>query len=127
MAAFTSGNSEKALQMLIDAGANVNLADKNGVTPLMFAASKGLTEDVKALIHAGADVNVRLSDGQNGAGCGPKRRSEGAFAAGIGKIDLFPICPALPSDLSPFVSLSGSLSQKGGFGVKQSGHSGVRP
>ena len=64
MAAFTSGNSEKALQMLIDAGANVNLADKNGVTPLMFAASKGLTEDVKALIHAGADVNVRLSDGR---------------------------------------------------------------
>ena len=59
---------------MIEAGADVNLADKDGQTPLFRAALKGhifrdvLTrhiESVKALIDAGADVNQADNVGRN--------------------------------------------------------------
>ena len=42
---------------LISAGADVELADKHGSTPIIFAAMYGRIEMVKKLIEAGADVN----------------------------------------------------------------------
>lgn len=45
---------QQAVQLFVDHGANVNLADKNGVTPLQHARAKGFTEIVRILQNAGA-------------------------------------------------------------------------
>ncbi|MDA3838253.1 MAG: ankyrin repeat domain-containing protein [Candidatus Delongbacteria bacterium] len=50
------GNIE-LVEILINNGADVNLKDKNGVTPLMEASEKNV-ELVKSLLNAGADVNL---------------------------------------------------------------------
>jgi ankyrin repeat protein len=57
------------IEILADAGANVNARDKYGVTTLMRALDGGLTEPsaravVIALIKAGADVNARNNLGE---------------------------------------------------------------
>jgi ankyrin repeat protein len=44
---------------LIDAGADVNAANKDGETPLQWAALTGTFLAVKALADAGADLNVQ--------------------------------------------------------------------
>ncbi len=56
----------KRLQMLIQAGANVNVADSKGGTPLMEACREGIgmADVVRALIEAGADVNAKDNDGK---------------------------------------------------------------
>lgn len=45
---------QQAVQLLVDHGADVNIADKNGVTPLQHARAKGFTEIVRILQKAGA-------------------------------------------------------------------------
>lgn len=45
---------QQIVQILVDAGANVNIADKEGVTPLQHARQKGFQEIVKILELAGA-------------------------------------------------------------------------
>jgi len=42
------------LAALVDAGANVNLADRNGTTPLHLAQANGHREMAELLQHAGA-------------------------------------------------------------------------
>jgi len=42
------------LKLLIDAGANANLADRDGVTPLAHARQRGYREMIELLIAAGA-------------------------------------------------------------------------
>jgi ankyrin repeat protein len=44
----------EVVRMLIDAGADVNLADKEGVTPLAHAKNKGFAEIAKILGDSGA-------------------------------------------------------------------------
>lgn len=51
-------NDAKTVALLMTAGADVNKADKDGRTPLHFAAYEGRTEIVKVLIAAGANVNL---------------------------------------------------------------------
>ena len=46
------------LKILLDAGANPNLANDKGITPLMLAAVAGYLEGVKALLKAGADAQA---------------------------------------------------------------------
>jgi ankyrin repeat protein len=50
---------------LIKSGADVNVKNKYGVTPLFMASEKGLAEIVKLLLETKADVNT--SDKTNGA------------------------------------------------------------
>ncbi|MBR5888343.1 MAG: ankyrin repeat domain-containing protein, partial [Akkermansia sp.] len=54
--AAKNGETE-LVKLLITAGADVNKANEDGLTPLYCAADKGRTECVKLLIAAGADVN----------------------------------------------------------------------
>jgi ankyrin repeat protein len=49
------------IHLLLAKGAKVNVCDKDGRTPLMFAAF-GHSEAVRALIQAGADVQVKGSE-----------------------------------------------------------------
>ncbi|NEP45340.1 MAG: hypothetical protein F6K35_41430, partial [Okeania sp. SIO2H7] len=53
----------KSIQILINAGANVNLSDRDGYRPLTIAASSKSIKAVKQLIQAGADVNAKTNDG----------------------------------------------------------------
>ncbi len=45
---------QQIVQLLIDYGADVNLADKDGVTPLLHARERGFTEIEHMLLQAGA-------------------------------------------------------------------------
>ncbi len=48
---------------LIDAGADVNVRNKYGATPLQMASQNGHTEIVKLLLAAKADVNAAHTNG----------------------------------------------------------------
>lgn len=56
-------NQTRILRALIGAHADVNHADRYGVTPLHLAASKGFGECVEMLARAGANVNARTKKG----------------------------------------------------------------
>jgi ankyrin repeat protein len=49
---------------LTDHGANVNVKNDNGITPLMFACMNGNLDVVSVLIHMGADLNLKNEKGQ---------------------------------------------------------------
>ncbi len=49
--------------VLLEAGVDVNLKDKDGVTALMIAGMRINTETVLALLDAGADVNANANNG----------------------------------------------------------------
>ena len=50
------------VKQLIEEGVNVNLS-RNGVTPLMLAASKGNTEIAEVVLQAGVNINAKDDDG----------------------------------------------------------------
>ncbi|MDA9080113.1 ankyrin repeat domain-containing protein [Candidatus Dependentiae bacterium] len=50
---------------LLKAGADVNIANKDGQTPLMVAVKNGSISLVALLIHYGADVNSVDNNGMN--------------------------------------------------------------
>ena len=49
---------------MIQAGAEVNLADKRGWTPLHHASRNGQVEVITALLAAGADKTIKDKDGK---------------------------------------------------------------
>ena len=59
--AVLAGDFE-AVKALIDAGADLNIQDDDGDTPLHWAAD-GYTDIARALIDAGADLNIQDDDG----------------------------------------------------------------
>jgi ankyrin repeat protein len=54
--------------VLLDAGADVNLAAVNGITPLMAAAFAGQDEIVKRLLAQGANPAASRPPAENGDG-----------------------------------------------------------
>lgn len=54
-------------EALLDAGAEVNVADEHGVTPLMRAAGSGRVDVVKLLLSSHADAEVKSGDGRSAA------------------------------------------------------------
>jgi ankyrin repeat protein len=59
--ALESGNVD-SVKKYIEEGMNVNII-RNGVTPLMIAASKGHREVAEVLIQSGVNINERSDDG----------------------------------------------------------------
>ncbi|CAD1473499.1 unnamed protein product [Heterotrigona itama] len=51
------------VHVLVQAGAQLDVMDRNQLTPLMLAASKGKADVVKYLIKIGADVTLKGEDG----------------------------------------------------------------
>jgi uncharacterized protein len=47
-------NHQRVLRDLLDAGANPNIADRNGTSPLALARSRGFTRMVEMLLAKGA-------------------------------------------------------------------------
>ncbi|MCB2087633.1 MAG: ankyrin repeat domain-containing protein [Sphingomonadaceae bacterium] len=65
------------IQFLAQKGANPNIADKKGVTPLMLAVSLGFVEGVDALIDAGARTDVANDAGETPLIAAVHRRDAG--------------------------------------------------
>ncbi|MFC1523036.1 ankyrin repeat domain-containing protein [Elusimicrobiota bacterium] len=61
--AITNDNADSA-DILIDAGANVNIRDGRGRTPLSYAAAKNSISTVRKLIIKGADMNTQDERGR---------------------------------------------------------------
>ena len=57
-------NNVDILWMLLLAGGDIEQRDKNGATPVFYAASFGATRCYDMLVEQGADVNVPTYDGQ---------------------------------------------------------------
>ena len=53
------GGAAECVTMLLEAGADVSLADKHGCTALHYAAQCGQTACVRLLLEAGAPTDVR--------------------------------------------------------------------
>jgi len=51
------------VKTFLDNSAPMETRDNEGCTPLWFAASNGQTDEGRALVSAGADVNTQLNDG----------------------------------------------------------------
>jgi len=70
----------ESVRLLLHAGASVNVADKQGGTPLMWAASSHHVEIVRMLLAVGADVNARDRKGETAlAQMGPVRHRTGRW------------------------------------------------
>tara|TARA_B100001758_G_scaffold140517_1_gene121071 strand:- start:176 stop:853 length:678 start_codon:yes stop_codon:yes gene_type:complete len=53
----------KIVQILIEAGAGLDIMDYKGRTALIWASSEGYTDIVEILIKAGADLDIKYGDG----------------------------------------------------------------
>lgn len=57
-------NQTEMCDLLLRAGADPNIADNSGTTPLMFAALNGGIDIVRALIGKGADTHLKDTEGK---------------------------------------------------------------
>ncbi|MFW2350454.1 ankyrin repeat domain-containing protein [Qipengyuania sp.] len=73
------------LNFLLSKGANPNIADKNGTTPLQLAAQLGFTEGVEILAERGAAVDVPNSTGETPLISAVHRRDSGLVRLLISK------------------------------------------
>lgn len=56
--------NERGSLHLINNGANVNLINEDGLSPILIAAREGLSKTLKLLVENGADTNVRSASGE---------------------------------------------------------------
>jgi uncharacterized protein len=61
--AISKQQDSAMIEALVKRGANVNIKDSDGETPLMFAVRFSSTDVVKTLIGVGADVNAKNTKG----------------------------------------------------------------
>ena len=61
---YDNGKLLPIADLLISRGANVNLQNRDGMTPLMWAVLAGNIEMMKRLLDAGADITIKHSNGQ---------------------------------------------------------------
>ncbi|KKP07511.1 hypothetical protein THAR02_00432 [Trichoderma harzianum] len=70
--------SEEAIKILIDLGADINVTDKYGFSPLLWAVVAGQEAIVIQLLRAGVDVESTSADGKSAL----------AWAAGLGRYSI---------------------------------------
>ena len=58
-------NCYEIMQLLIDNGADINIQDNNGYTPLMLACLKNNVETVRILLYKGAKTDIKNKSGDN--------------------------------------------------------------
>lgn len=58
-------NQIEIIEYLLSKGANINLPDKHGITPLLASVYESNTECVRLLIKKGADKNLKAPDGRS--------------------------------------------------------------
>ena len=56
-------NDLDLVALLVERGADVNLSNKNGCTPLMDAAELGKNDILEYLLNNGADINAKKING----------------------------------------------------------------
>ncbi len=61
--AAVRNDNTSTIQMLLTAGAYLNVEDSAGYTPLMYAAQEGYTQTAEFLINKGADINAESNNG----------------------------------------------------------------
>ncbi|MDZ4657751.1 MAG: ankyrin repeat domain-containing protein [Bythopirellula sp.] len=83
MSAIVARTKEDKALALIAAGVNVNVHDKNGLTPLMLAAERGRLKVFDALMNAGADLYAVDATGRSVL----RRAVETAIGGRLGAID----------------------------------------
>lgn len=65
LAVYEAENGEdKAIDLLIKAGANINTKDENGYTPLMATIGWNGVEKIKLLLAKGANINAKNNEGK---------------------------------------------------------------
>lgn len=52
------------MKLLIENGAEINIKDNDGNTPLHYAAKRGFMGIIRLLVENGADINAKNNDGQ---------------------------------------------------------------
>ncbi len=65
------------VRFLLQKGANPNLSDKSGLTPLQLASQLGFVEGLEALVKSGANVDVGDSTGETPLIAAVHRRDSG--------------------------------------------------
>ena len=71
-------------QLLIQAGANVKLADRYGVTPIYLACTNGNAAMIKLLLDSGADANTVDPTGETALMTAAKGRRSGVGSSARG-------------------------------------------
>ena len=102
--AAQKGDAAK-IKSLIEAGANVNVADSKGCTALYKAAAKGRTEAVKMLLQAGADRRIRCKNGKTPLFQAKKKKSRESI------VELLDISTAVRNGNTDAVRLNLSLGE----------------
>jgi len=57
------GGQKKEIEKLLNQGANINVQDEYGESPILAASKRGFVEIVKILLDRGADINLADTDG----------------------------------------------------------------
>lgn len=87
----SAGGHVDIVEILLQAGANVDAAPKGG-TPLCLAAEAGYASVLQALLDGGADVSEKRADGRSALDLATERKHKSVVKVLKGKAVSLPYC-----------------------------------